>query len=413
MHEINCRLYVGVDWGTELHQVCVLDPAGQIVEERKVPHSATAVTEFLDWLSTIAAESAYAAVAIETPHGALVEELLARGFQVFAINPKQLDRFRDRFFPAGAKDDRKDALVLAHSLRTDQHCFRPVRTSDPPVVRLRELTRLDEDLNLCFQRHCCQLRQLLHRYFHHFLQLSPTADEPWVWALLQLAPTPAQAAKLSIGRIEKVLRQCRIRRIEAQQILSAFRGPTFSVAPGTIEAASEHTLLLLPQLRLLHQQRLAVGHRIDLILDELGTPTEEAADRPRDVDVLLSLPGVGRLVTATLLAEAASFLTERDYHGLRAYAGVAPVTRQSGKKAAILMRYGCSLRLRNALYHWSRVSMQNDPRSRQHYDQLRNKGHSHGRALRGLADRLLALLCAMLKSQTLYDPNRRKCIATS
>jgi transposase len=281
------------------------------------------------------------------------------------------------------------------------------------VVRLRELTRLDEDLNLCFQRHCCQLRQLLHRYFHHFLQLSPTADEPWVWALLQLAPTPAQAAKLSIGRIEKVLRECRIRRIEAQQILSAFRGPTFSVAPGTIEAASEHTLLLLPQLRLLHQQRLAVGHRIDLILDELRTPTEEGADRPRDVDVLLSLPGVGRLVTATLLAEAASFLTERDYHGLRAYAGVAPVTRQSGKKAAILMRYGCSLRLRNALYHWSRVSMQNDPRSRQHYHQLRNKGHSHGRALRGLADRLLALLCAMLKSQTLYDPNRRKCIATS
>lgn len=123
------------------------------------------------------------------------------------------------------------------------------------------------------------------------------------------------------------------------------------------------------------------------------------------------LPGVGRLVTANLLAEAASFVAERDYHGLRAYAGVAPVTRQSGKKAAVLMRYGCNLRLRNALYHWSRVSMQHDPRSREHYHQLRSKGHSHGRALRGLADRLLALLCAMLKSRTLYDASRRKSMA--
>jgi transposase len=104
------------------------------------------------------------------------------------------------------------------------------------------------------------------------------------------------------------------------------------------------------------------------------------------VELLLSLPGVGRLVTATLLAEAASLLAERDYQGLRSYAGVAPVTRQSGKKAAVLMRYGCNLRLRNALYHWSRVSMQHDPRSREHYHRLRNKGHSHGRTLRGLAE---------------------------
>ncbi|GAC1660052.1 MAG: hypothetical protein NVS9B15_24190 [Acidobacteriaceae bacterium] len=156
-----------------------------------------------------------------------------------------------------------------------------------------------------------------------------------------------------------------------------------------------------------------MAHRIDRILDELCTSTEETEKPPSDVELLLSLPGVGRLVTATLLAEAASLLAERDYQGLRAYAGVAPVTRQSGKKASVLMRYGCNLRLRNALYHWSRVSMQHDPRSREHYHRLRNKGHSHGRALRGLADRLLALLCAMLKSQTRYDPSRRKCIVNT
>jgi len=154
-----------------------------------------------------------------------------------------------------------------------------------------------------------------------------------------------------------------------------------------------------------------VAARLQRLLDELSV-TEESQP-PTDVQVLLSLPGVGRIIAATLLGEAPQLLAERDYHGLRAHAGVAPVTRQSGKRISVLMRYGCNVRLRNALYHWSRVSMQHDPRSREHYHRLRAKGHSHGRALRGLADRLLALLCAMLKSHKTYDAALRKTAASS
>jgi transposase len=149
-----------------------------------------------------------------------------------------------------------------------------------------------------------------------------------------------------------------------------------------------------------------MARRIQKILEELSKGEDEQA--VPDVKILLSLPGAGRIVTATLIAEAPQLLANRDYHALRAYAGVAPVTRQSGKKATVLMRYGCNLRLRNAVYHWSRVSMQHDPRSREHYHRLRSKGLNHGRALRGLADRLLALLCAMLRSSTVYDPLRRQ-----
>ena len=296
--------------------------------------------------------------------------------------------------------------MLADSLRTDQHCFRAVAVSDPRIIRFRELTRLDEELNFCFQRHCSQLRQQLQRYFPHALELCKTADEPWISALLELAHTAAKAAKLTLKRIEKLLSQCKIRRIEAPAVAAALRGPAFSLSAGTVEAASEHVLMLLPHLRLLYQQRLAMAAHTERLLDELRI-TEESQP-PSDVQVLLSLPGVGRIVTATLLAEAPQLLAERDYHALRAHTGVAPVTRQSGKRTVVLMRHGCNVRLRNALYHWSRVSMQNDPHGRDHYHRLRAKGHSHGRALRGLADRVLALLCAMLKSQTLYDPTRRK-----
>ena len=160
MPAVTCRFFVGIDWGTETHHVCVLNVDAQIVEERRVQHTASDIAEFLDWLSGLAPDfSASMAIAIELPNGTLVEELPERQFRVFSLNPKQLDRFRDRYFPAGAKDDGRDAFVLAYALRTDQYCFRVVRLGDPSVVRLRELTRLDEELNFCFQRHCCQLRQ--------------------------------------------------------------------------------------------------------------------------------------------------------------------------------------------------------------------------------------------------------------
>ena len=276
---------------------------------------------------------------------------------------------------------------------------------------MRELTCIDEELNFCFQRHCSQLRQQLQRYFPHVLELSRTADEPWIWALLELAPTPAKAAKLTLRRIEKLLGQFKIRRIEASEVAAALHGPTFSLSAGTVEAASDHILILRPHLRLLYQQRLVLASRTERLLDELSAAEESQA--PSDVQVLLSLPGVGRIVTATLLDEASHLIEQRDYHAFRAHAGVAPVTRQSGKRSVVLMRYGCNVRLRNALYHWSRVSMQNDPHSREHYYRLRSKGHSHGRALRGLADRLLAVLFGMLRSQTVYDPALRQPSASS
>jgi hypothetical protein len=93
----------------------------------------------------------------------------------------------------------------------------------------------------------------------------------------------------------------------------------FSLSESTVEAATDHALMLLPHLRLLHQQRLAVAARTERLLDELSITQE--SQPPSDVQVLLSLPGVGRIVTATLLAEASYLIAERDYHALRAHAG--------------------------------------------------------------------------------------------
>jgi len=128
----------------------------------------------------------------------------------------------------------------------------------------------------------------------------------------------------------------------------------------------------------------------------------------RDVTILRSLPGPerfrGRVVIATLLARASEALQRRDYHALRCLCGVAPVTKRSGKSRIVLRRQAAHNRLANAAYHWARVAVQRDPRSRQKYAALRGRGHGHARALRSVADRLLAVACAMLAAGTPFDP---------
>jgi transposase len=405
--------YVGIDWAKAAHEVCVCDAAGRILERRSVVHSGDGLRELADWLDRLGEGPAErVAVAIEVPHGAVVDTLLERRLTVFSLNPKQLDRFRDRFSPAGAKDDRRDAYVLADSLRTDQHCFRRLEPEAELIVQLRELVRSDEEIKEELRRLSNRLVDLLHRYSPSLLGLSPAADEPWLWELLQRAPTPAQGRRLHATTLERILRQHRIRRISTEQLHTALHATPLSLAPGVIEAVSRHVQLLLPRLQLVHDQRRQVDRRIGRVLDEMAGPSAAATDSEprenehRDVQILLSTPGVGRVTVATMLAQASRAIGQRDYDAFRSQAGLAPVTKASGKSRRVQMRRACDRRLRNALYHVARVATLHDPSARTHYRQLRQQGRSHGRALRAVADRLMRIQFAMLRNGTLYDPSR-------
>jgi len=270
--ESDYRIYVGIDWASTAHQACVLDHERRIVAERSFAHAGNAIAEFAKSLSGLADDPGQVAIAIEIPRGAVVETLVERGFHVYAINPKQLDRFRDRYSMSGAKDDRRDAFVLGDSLRTDQPCFRRVRLDDPQVIRLRELSRVDEDLQREGNQLANRLREQLHRFYVQALELCPGADEPWLWTLLELAPSPSVAQRLRFQRVERLLHAHRIRRLNADAVVSALRVPALKVAPGVVEAATEHIALLLPRLRLVHSQRQGCGDRIEALLDEWSYP---------------------------------------------------------------------------------------------------------------------------------------------
>ncbi len=400
------RHYIGIDWATEAHRICLLDHNGQLCAKVSIPHSGAGLGQLLEWLAGHGVEPTLAAVAIETPRGAVVETLMERHYAVFAINPKQLAHFRDRYTSAGAKDDDRDAWVAASALRTDQAAFRRVVVDSPDVILLRELYRTADELREEIQRLTSRLGEQLNRYYPQMLALYPAPDQPVLWDLLELAPLPATAHQLTVEQVEIVLRQRRIRRLTTAQVLEQLRATPLTVAEGAATAASGHALVLVAQLRVVYGLRKENLKRLANVLKKMRqTPTESGA--PSDAAIIASLPGAGILTTAALLGEVSRAVAERDGPALRAYSGVAPVTHQSGKKLSVSMRYACNNRLRNALYHFAMGSLR-DPLARRHYDRLRGEGHSHARALRGVADRWVTVLMAMLRSGTLYDAKRRK-----
>ncbi len=155
------------------------------------------------------------------------------------------------------------------------------------------------------------------------------------------------------------------------EVLRILRQKPLVVAGGTVEAATAHITAVAARLKLVNQQIKQAHRQLDELSDKLAESREEDASgqksEQRDVTILRSLPGVGRIVLATLLGEAAEPLRKRDYHALRTLSDVAPVTRRSGKRCVVLMRQACHLRLRTAVYHWARVAIQHDARSRARY----------------------------------------------
>jgi len=278
------------------------------------------------------------------------------------------------------------------------------------VDELREWSRIAEQLGEERGGLANRLQSLIWRYFPVVLELEADFADEWLLELLELAPTPQKAAALHKSSIAKLLKRHRIRRLDADAVIAILRRPALQLAAGTVEAVSGHVGTIIPRLRLLKRQIKHAAGQIERLTARLGAAEDDTPgqNKQRDAVLLASLPGLGRSNLATLLAEGHDAVQRRDYPALRTMTGVAPVTKRSGKSCMVVRRRACNPRLANAVYHWARVATQHDPKSRAKYAELRSRGHTHGRALRSIADRLLNVACAMLRTRQTFRPDLKK-----
>ena len=124
-------LYVGVDWAEAEHAACLLDAAGAVVRRLTIPQRRAGLARLRAAIAAVGPDPAVVLVAIERPDGLLVDGLLAAGYTVYALNPKAVQRYRERTRLSGGKTDPADAELLARILVTDRDRHRPVQPSGP------------------------------------------------------------------------------------------------------------------------------------------------------------------------------------------------------------------------------------------------------------------------------------------
>jgi len=409
MNNLESLFFAGIDWGKNSHHVCVIDNEGSVVEGKSFRHTGTGLFEMSQWIQKVSgSDSCDMAVAIEVNHGPVVESLCEQGFMVYSVNPKQLDRFRDRFCVSGAKDDRKDALVLASALRTDRRRFRRVEPQNLDVIVLRELTRTREELTRERTRLVNRFRALLWRYYPQFEELLGSTVRPWHLELWELVPCPGAAKGKRASTVNKILKRNRVRRVDAEGALKILRAERINVSDATVQSCVFHIRSVVERLKVADRQLGGIKDSIEKVIETVNEKLKAEGDGPTDIEILRSIPGVGIVVLATLIAEAWSLVRRRDFEAIRCLGGTAPVTRQSGRTKLVVRRRAVCKSLSAAFHILGGIAVTNDPVSKAKYEELREKGHGYCRSVRTVCDRLLFVARVILEKGELFDKEFRK-----
>lgn len=401
--------FAGVDWGRSSHQVCVVDHEGSLIGEKSFKHSGGGLFEMARWMRKISdSEVCYISVAIEVNHGPVVESLLEQGFGVYSINPKQLDRFRDRFCVSGAKDDRRDAMVLASALRTDRPHFRRLEPQDSDTIILRELNRTRGELVAERTRCINRFRGLLWRYYPQFGELLGNKVSPWHTELWELMPCPDSTKGKRISTVRNLLRRNRVRRTDAKAVLEILRDEKINVNKATTQSCVWHIRTIIERMKVIDRQLNETEGSIRKVIETMDSRLKAEGEEPTDIEILRSVPGVGPVVLTTLIAEAWDLIRRRGLKALRCLGGVAPVTKQSGKTKLVIKRRAVCRSLADAFHVLGGIAVINDPVSRAKYEELQGKGHGYCRSVRTVCDRLLSVICTILEKGELFDKEFKK-----
>jgi transposase len=391
-------LFVGDDWAQDHHDVELMDPAGRRLARARLPEGVDGIARLHALVAEHLGENSDAGevvIGIETDRGPWVAALIAAGYAVFAVNPLQAARYRERHAVSGAKSDPGDAHVLADMVRTDSHQLRPVAADSAQAQALKVVARAHKTLIWERTRNVQRLRHALREYFPAALEAFDDLTASDVLELLGKAPDPVSAARLSLNQIRAALGRARRRDADAkaarvQAVLRSEHLRRDAVIDTAYAATTRASISVLITLR----EQITV----------LQGQVEAHFGRHPDAEIVLSQPGIGVILGARVLAEFGD--ARGRYASAKArknYAGTSPITRASGKKRIVGARFVHNDRLIDALIHQAFSALTSSPGARTYYDKHRARGLDHHAALRQLANRLVGILHGCLETRTLYD----------
>jgi transposase len=391
------RYYLGVDWADEFHQVWVGDPEGKKVFEKKVVESVDGLAEFSRWLDESRAKGIEQWAAIEKPAGRIVDFLLDHGVKVYPVNPKALDRVRDRFRMSPSKSDSFDAYVLAEFLRTDHAHLRALEPSSEQAQELKLLTRDHHRL----VRHKTRILNLLGRtlkeYYPRPLEVFGDLESKIALDFLTQYPTPEALSSLNRRQWNRFAkREHHLGKQRCEQLWEQLSKPQLKVPEHVVRAKAQLLAVLVVQLKGLIQAVESYSERIKSFFASMPA-----------AELVQSLPGgKNGTIVAMLWAELGDAKSRwESFKQVQAEAGVVPVTKSSGKSCLVQFRFSCNKLMRHAAYWFSFVSLNRSEWANKYYRDQRARGKSHHQALRALGAKWLKIIFVMWRDHKPYDEN--------
>ncbi len=392
-------LFLGDDWAEAHHDVELQDGEGRVLARRRLPEGVAGIAALHALVGDHLGdddEAGQVLVGIETDRGPWVQALIAAGYQVWAINPIQAARYRQRHTASGAKSDPGDAHVLAEIVRVDRAHHRPVAGDSVVAEHVKVAARAHQTMIWTRQRNVAMTRSMLREYYPAALAAFDDLAGRDGLAVLAAAPSPEQGRKLTVARVEALLRKAgrqRYVKARAVEIVAALRSDQLPARPGVVDAYAAAVAALV-----------AVTTEMVRQIGVLEEQVKAGFGRHPDVEIYLSQPGLGMVLGARVLAEFGDDPARYvDSRARKNYSGMAPVTKASGTKRVVLARHARNRRLSDALYQQAFAALTASPGARDYYDRQRARGASHHQALRALANRLVGVLHGCLTHHTPYD----------
>jgi hypothetical protein len=392
-------LFVGDDWAEDHHDVCLQDAEGKVLATRRLPEGVAGIARLHELIAGHLEDDdpSQVLLAIETDRGPWVRALVASGYRVFAVNPKQASRHRELVAVSGKKDDQLDALGLADMARTRRHQLRQIASDSDEAEAVKVAARAHQKLVWERTRHVLRLRSALREYFPGALDAYAelTLAAPDTLELLALAPDPATAAELTTGQITAALRRARRRKVaeRAARIAAALRVPQLGQPAIVAEAYAASVRASAAVITVLNEQITVMEAKVESLFR-----------RHPDAGLYLSQPGIGVITGARILGEFGD--APGRYASAKArrnYASTSPLTISSGRTKTVHARYIRNDRLIDALHAQAFSAITASPGARACYDELRARKIDHTDALRRVANRMVGILHGCLKTGTDYD----------
>ncbi len=392
-------LFIGDDWAEDHHDVCLQDKEGRVLAARRLPEGVAGIARLHELIATHldGDDPGQVLLAIETDRGPWVRALVAAGYRVYAVNPKQAARHRETVAVSGKKDDTFDAAALADMVRTRRHQLREVAADSDEAEAVKVAARAHQKLVWERTRHALRLRSALREYFPAALAayapLTLTGAD--TLELLARAPDPASAARLTVPQITAALKRARRHDVagKAGQIQAALREPQLGQSEIVTEAYAASVTAAAAVITVLNEQIKKMEDRVESLFR-----------RHPDAGLYLSQPGVGVITGARMLGEFGDAPGRyADSKARRNYAGTSPLTIASGKRKTVHARYIHNDHLVSAMHDQAFSAISASPGARAYYDELKAREIDHTDALRRVANRMAGILHGCLKTGTSYD----------